>query len=127
MSTNYKKDLYQRFYLNYQKCDYSGAISDCRTLLDKSEGLEHFMLCSNLGKMLTLSGKYHEAIQVIKPLTDFLEDYKTTAMHEDLYLSYAICCLNLDDYKTYCVFISKYLETIKERKPEAYSRILKQV
>lgn len=112
--------------IKYHNSDYSGASEKARLLLAHTKGSENrFLVSVDLAHLLCLAGKYDEAQPMLKTLVEKEESnrYPDSGTLEKLYLAYANCLFNHNDYIRFYHYINKYLKIAETSNPEAYSLV----
>lgn len=111
----------------YKRHEYEKASEKMKMLMGLDS--EHYSLqvYVDYAHLLCLSGKYGEAQPILKRLIGELESSKDpdNDILEKLYLAYANCLFNHNDYIRFHYYIHKYLSITKESNPDAYSYIKK--
>jgi len=106
--------------------DYRIASIKAKELLNYCTDIERrYHISADIAHLLCLSGDYKNARPLLKSLIDESENstYVDGYVTEKLYLAYACCLYNENDYIRFFYFINKYLELAKESHPEAYATI----
>ena len=110
----------------YHKSDYCGASEEARVLLDNcKESGNCFLIAVDLAHLLCLAGKYDEAQPMLKTLIEKEESScnPDISILEKLYLAYANCLFNHNDYFRFYYYINKYMEIAETSNPEACSLV----
>lgn len=110
-----KNKLYCKVMDCYHNGDYPGAVEAYKAYIVKSKSDDPLVLSADFAHLLCLKGDYYEASKILSRIITDLETKEE--LHEAFVsacLAYAICLLNLDDYGMYCLYISKFMNLIRD-------------
>lgn len=120
------KELISEIVNCYQNNWYDEASNKARKLLENCNNHANSLLYSiDLAHLLCLAGKFEEARPMLKALVEEVESSCNPDLWslEKLYLAYANCLFNCNDFFRFYYYVNKYLKIAETLNPEAYSTI----